>query len=55
MGQTIWKTLENYRGMWVAVDREGAILGAAGNLEELREKLPKARTYLFACGEDIRS
>jgi hypothetical protein len=55
MGQTIWQTLENYRGLWVAVDREGKILGTGTDLASLRSQSPRARTYLFACGEEAKS
>ena len=55
MGQTIWRTLESYRGLWVAVDREGKVVDAGENLAELRARTPRARTFVYACGEEVRS
>jgi len=55
MGEIIWGVLKAYPGEWVAVDREGAVLAADPNLAALRLRVPKARTYVYACGEDVRS
>ena len=52
MGQTIWGVLDTYQGKWVAVDREGKVLDADADLGSLRSRSPRARTYVFACGED---
>ena len=55
MGEAIWGVLEAYRGKWVAVDRDGKVLDADEDLGALRAKTPRARTFVFACGEDSRS
>lgn len=52
MGQTIWGVLDTYQGKWVAVDREGKVMDVDTELSALRERSPRAQTYLFACGEE---
>ena len=55
MGQAIWEVLATYQGKWVAVDRDGKVLDADADLVILRARTPRARTCVFACGEDARS
>jgi len=35
MGQLIWGVLEQYAGLWVAVDKEGKVVDHAESLKEL--------------------
>ncbi|MDE2490343.1 MAG: hypothetical protein KGM24_05810 [Elusimicrobia bacterium] len=51
MGQRIWETLERFRGRWVALDAEGRVLDAGDDLDDLRARAARARTFVFACGE----
>ncbi len=55
MGQAIWGVLASYRGVWVAVDRDGKALDADPDLAALKARSPRAGTFLFACGEEVRS
>jgi hypothetical protein len=55
MGQAIWGVLKEYRGLWVAVDRDGKVLDADADLETLKARSARARTFVFAAGEDARS
>lgn len=53
MGQRIWKVLDEYAGLWVTVDKGGAVIDSAQTLPELTrragEKADKL-TFVFAAG-----
>ena len=58
MGQRIWKLLDEYAGLWVTVDKGGAVIDSAETLPELTkragEKAEKL-TFVFAAGTRARS
>ena len=53
MGQRIWAVLEEYAGMWVTVNKAGAVIDSAETLPELTQRaggdLHKL-TFVFAAG-----
>jgi hypothetical protein len=54
MGQRIWAVLEEYAGMWVTVDKDGAVIDSAETLPELTERAGEHAgklTFVFAAGQ----
>ena len=51
MGQRIWAVLEEYAGMWVTVNKAGAVIDSAATLPELTRRAGEdvhRLTFLFA-------
>ena len=54
MGQRIWAVLEEYAGLWVTVDKDGAVIDSAETLPELTTRAGRNAdrlTFVFAAGE----
>ncbi|MBI4060055.1 MAG: hypothetical protein HY403_01360 [Elusimicrobia bacterium] len=57
MGQRIWALLEEYSGLWVAVDKSGRVVDQAETLPELTRRAgddAHGLTFVFAA-EGARS
>jgi hypothetical protein len=53
MGQRIWKVLDEYAGMWVTVDKAGAVIDSAQTLPELTKRAGEKAdrlTFVYAAG-----
>ena len=53
MGQRIWAVLEEYAGMWVTVNKAGAVIDSAETLPELTRRAGDnvhRLTFVFAAG-----
>ncbi len=53
MGQRIWAVLEEYAGLWVTVNKAGAVIDSAGSLPELTRRAGDdvhKLTFVFAAG-----
>jgi hypothetical protein len=54
MGQRIWAVLEEYAGLWVMVNKAGAVIDSADTLPELTKRAGDdvhRRTFVFAAGQ----
>ena len=54
MGQRIWAVLEEYAGLWVTVNKEGAVIDSAETLPELTKRAGEnlhRLTFVFAAGQ----
>ncbi len=53
MGQRIWAVLEEYAGLWVTVNKDGAVIDSAETLPELTKRAGSndRLTFVFAAGE----
>jgi hypothetical protein len=54
MGQRIWAVLEEYAGLWVTVNKEGAVIDHAETLPELTRRAganAHKLTFVFAAGQ----
>lgn len=54
MGQRIWAVLEEYAGMWVTVNKAGAVIDSAETLPELTKRAGENMhrlTFVFAAGQ----
>ena len=54
MGQRIWAVLEEYAGLWVTVNKEGAVIDSAETLPELTLRAGSnihRLTFVFAAGQ----
>jgi len=54
MGQRIWAVLEEYAGLWVTINKEGAVIDSAETLPELTRRAGDAAhrlTFVFAAGQ----
>lgn len=54
MGQRIWAVLENYAGLWVTIDKDGAVIDSAETLPELTKRAGSRAnklTFVFAAGQ----
>jgi len=54
MGQRIWAVLEEYAGLWVTVDKDGAVIDSAETLPELTTRAgvhAHKLTFVFAAGQ----
>ena len=53
MGQRIWAVLEEYAGLWVTVNKAGAVIDCAETLPELTQRAGDnvhRLTFVFAAG-----
>jgi hypothetical protein len=53
MGQRIWAVLDQYAGMWVTIDKAGAVVDSAATLPELTGRAGDnlhRLTFVFAAG-----
>ena len=58
MGQRIWAVLEEYAGMWVTVNKAGAVIDSAETLPELTKRAGDDMhklTFVFAAGQREQS
>ena len=56
MGQRIWAVLDEYAGLWVAVDKVGRVVDQAEHLSELKERAGTQAgglTFVFAAGTRV--
>ena len=54
MGQRIWAVLEEYAGLWVTVNKQGAVIDSAETLPELTKRAGAEAhrvTFVFAAGQ----
>ncbi len=54
MGQRIWAVLEEYAGLWVTVNKSGAVIDSAETLPELTKRAGDQAhrlTFVFAAGQ----
>jgi hypothetical protein len=54
MGQRIWAVLEEYAGLWVTVNKAGAVIDSAETLPELTKRAGAnvdRLTFLFAAAQ----
>lgn len=54
MGQRIWAVLEEYAGLWVTVNKDGAVIDSAETLPELTKRAGDQAhklTFVFAAGQ----
>lgn len=54
MGQNIWGVLEEYAGLWVAVDAQGRVIHSAGTLDAAMQAVgprPGPVTFVWAAGQ----
>lgn len=54
MGQRIWAVLEEYAGLWVTVNKAGAVIDSAETLPELTKRAGdqiNRLTFVFAAGQ----
>ena len=54
MGQRIWAVLEEYAGLWVTINKDGAVIDSAETLTELTKRAGDAThrlTFVFAAGQ----
>jgi len=54
MGQRIWAVLEEYAGLWVTVNKAGAVIDSAETLPELTKRAGDnvhRLTFVFAAGQ----
>lgn len=53
MGQRIWAVLEEYAGLWVTVNKAGAVIDSAETLPELTRRAGEnvgRLTFVYAAG-----
>ncbi len=58
MGQRIWAVLEEYAGLWVTVNKAGAVIDSAETLPELTKRAGDQMhrmTFVFAAGQRVLS
>ena len=56
MGQKIWALLEEYAGLWVTVNKAGAVIDSADTLPELTKRAGdnlERLTFVFAAGSAL--
>ena len=54
MGQRIWAVLEEYAGLWVTINKDGAVIDSAETLPELTRRAGDEKhrlTFVFAAGQ----
>jgi hypothetical protein len=54
MGQRIWAVLEEYAGLWVTINKDGAVIDSAETLPELTKRAggeAHRLTFVFAAGQ----
>ena len=58
MGQRIWAVLEEYAGMWVTINKAGAVIDSAETLPELTRRAGgnvHRLTFFFAAGQRVET